>query len=175
VSVTPSLSRLVAPLDPALVVVTTVAGEERAGCLVGFHAQCSITPARYVVWLSKANHTCRVGMRASMFAVHLLDRSQRDLAELFGGHSGDELDKFSRCEWTSGPGGVPLLDACPNRFAAARMALLDEGSDHVCVVLEPVAVEGDGRYQPLRLSRADDIEPGHAAEERPRPPTERAR
>ena len=33
-------------LDTPLVVVTTAAHGERAGCVVGFHSQCSITPRR---------------------------------------------------------------------------------------------------------------------------------
>jgi flavin reductase (DIM6/NTAB) family NADH-FMN oxidoreductase RutF len=170
-----SFHDLVAQLDPPMIVVTTVAGDERAGCLVGFHAQCSIEPGRYVVWLSKANHTGRVGLRAPMFGVHFLDRRQRALAELFGSHSSDELDKFTRCGWSAGPDGVPLLDDCPNRFAGRRVAVLDEGSDHLCVVVEPVDVATDGRLDPMHLSDVQDLDPGHGAEERPLPPTERAR
>jgi flavin reductase (DIM6/NTAB) family NADH-FMN oxidoreductase RutF len=169
-----TFTQVVAQLDAPLVIVTTVAGGERAGCLVGFHGQCSIEPVRYVVWLSKANHTCRVALHAEHLVVHLLDRSQHDLAELFGGHSGDELDKFQRCRWTPGPGGVPELDDCPNRFVARRVALLDEGSDHVCVVVEPIAAHSDTPVTPLRLSDVGDVEPGHRNDERPMPPTERA-
>ena len=44
-------------LNPEMCVVTAASGTERSGCLVGFSAQCSIEPARYAVWLSKANHT----------------------------------------------------------------------------------------------------------------------
>jgi flavin reductase (DIM6/NTAB) family NADH-FMN oxidoreductase RutF len=168
-------SRLLGPLDPPMVVVTTVAAEERAGCVVGFHAQCSIEPGRYVVWLSKANHTYRVGLRSTDFAVHFLDRSQRGLAELFGTVSGDDVDKFARCRWDPGPGGVPVLAGSSNHFTARRVALLDEGSDHVCVVLEPVDVVTDGALDPLRISDVSDLEAGHDAGERPHPPTERAR
>ena len=64
-------------LDPALVVITAADGAERAGCLVGFHSQCSIGPDRYAVWLSKANHTYRVGMLAEVFAVHFLGAEDR--------------------------------------------------------------------------------------------------
>jgi flavin reductase (DIM6/NTAB) family NADH-FMN oxidoreductase RutF len=161
---------LVAGTDTAMVVVTTVAGGERAGCLVGFHTQCSIEPPRYAVWLSKANHTCR----ASTFAVHFLDRDQHDLAELFGGRSGDDVDKFGLCAWDEGPDGVPLLRDCTRRIVGRRVALLDEGSDHVCVVVEPARADGEGSRHPLRLSDVGDIDPGHEAEERPHPPTERA-
>jgi flavin reductase (DIM6/NTAB) family NADH-FMN oxidoreductase RutF len=169
-----AFGRLASALDPPMAVVTTVADGERAGCLVGFHAQCSVAPARYVVWLSKANHTHRIAMRSEVLAVHFLDRSQRELAELFGGTSGDDHDKFERCEWAPGLDGVPVLTACPHHVIGRRVALLDEGSDHVCVVVHPVEVGAPGGLQPMRLSDAADIDPGHEAEERPAPPTERA-
>ena len=59
-------------LDDPLIVVTTASDDERAGCLVGFHTQCSIEPLRYAIWLSKANVTYRVGLFASHLAVHFL-------------------------------------------------------------------------------------------------------
>ena len=37
---------LMSSADPPLIVVTTVAGGARAGCLVGFHGQASIEPKR---------------------------------------------------------------------------------------------------------------------------------
>src|SRR3954468_10330921 len=109
---------LIAGLDPAMAIVTTVSDRERAGCLIGFHAQCSIDPPRYVVWLSKANHTFRVGLHAQRFAVHFLSEGDLETARLFGTTSGDEVDKFSRCDWTGGPDGVPVLADCPNHFVA---------------------------------------------------------
>jgi flavin reductase (DIM6/NTAB) family NADH-FMN oxidoreductase RutF len=165
---------LVAQLDPAMAVLTTVADDERAGCLIGFHTQCSIDPPRYVVWLSKANHTYRVGLHAQRFAVHFLDKGDLDLARLFGTTTGDEVDKFTRCEWQPGADGVPLLTACPHRFAARKVALLDEGSDHVCLVLQPTEVSAGGGLAPMRLSQAKVLDPGHEAQERPQPETERS-
>jgi flavin reductase (DIM6/NTAB) family NADH-FMN oxidoreductase RutF len=172
--VTDAFDAIAASLDPAMVVVTSAHDGERAGCLVGFHAQSSIEPHRYCVWLSKANHTGRIVRRATTLAVHYLDSSQRDLAVLFGTLSGDDVDKFERCRWEEGPGGVPLLADVPRRIVARRIALLDEGGDHLCVVTEPIAAVADGPFTPLRLSAVDDLTPGHEADERPTPPTERA-
>jgi len=166
---------LIECLDPAMAIVTTVSDNERAGCLIGFHAQCSIRPRRYVVWLSKANHTFRVALHARHFAVHFLPEDvDEELPRLFGTLSGDDVDKFSRCAWDPGPGGVPMLRDCPNRFAAERVALLDEGSDHVCLVIAPTEAEAPSSFRPLRLSQVAHLQPGHEAEERPEPPTERA-
>jgi flavin reductase (DIM6/NTAB) family NADH-FMN oxidoreductase RutF len=54
-----SFDALMGSADPPLVVLTTAAENESAGCLVGFHAQSSISPPDYCVWLSKADHTYR--------------------------------------------------------------------------------------------------------------------
>jgi flavin reductase (DIM6/NTAB) family NADH-FMN oxidoreductase RutF len=165
---------LVGSLDQALVVVTTALDGERAGCLVGFHSQSSIAPPRYCVWLSKANHTYRIAQRSTHLALHLISDADTDLAKLFGTHSGDDVDKFAGLSVSEGDGGVPLLDCCPRRMVLRRTTLLDEGGDHVCVSGEVIAAHGDREFAPLRLSRAVGWDAGHAAEERPEPPTERA-
>lgn len=169
-----AFDRIMASLDPAMAVVTTTDGRERGGCLVGFHGQSSIGPHRYAVWLSKANHTYRLALRATHLACHLLREDDLPLAEVFGTLTGDEVDKFARCGPVTERHGVPLLDACPNRILARRGALLDEGGDHVLVVLEPIEVESAGPFSPLRLSQVAHLEPGHGSDERPVPRTERA-
>jgi flavin reductase (DIM6/NTAB) family NADH-FMN oxidoreductase RutF len=157
---------LVAWSDPAMVIVTTVADGERSGCLVGFHAQCGMEPPRYAVWLSELNHTARIAAAAQHFAVHWVPADRHDLAELFGGTTGDEIDKFARCDWTEGPGGVPLLAGCPDRFVGRRIDWLEMDADHRCVILEPVLAERSGAAADvLRLADATDIDPGHAATE----------
>ena len=100
---------LVASADPVMIVVTAAADGERAGCLVGFHSQSSIEPRRYAVWLSKANRTYSVAMRASHFGVHFLTYTDLAIAELFGAHSCDDIDKFERLPWEEAAGGVPVL------------------------------------------------------------------
>jgi flavin reductase (DIM6/NTAB) family NADH-FMN oxidoreductase RutF len=164
---------LTSSLNSPLLVVTTWNGRERAGCVVGFSTQCSIAPARFAIWLSKANHTYRVGLHTDRFVVHFLTDADHAVAHLFGTFTGDEVDKFSRCDWEPDPDGVPLLSACPNRFRGRRTALLDDGSDHVCIILEPLEVSSSGPFTPLRHSDVTDIEAGHPAEEHPTP-TQRA-
>ncbi|MFG2679802.1 flavin reductase family protein [Streptomyces sp. NPDC048392] len=145
-------------LDPDMCVVTAAADGERAGCLVGFCSQCSIRPVRYVVWISDVNRTYRVARSADVLAVHLLARDRRAEAELFGGRSGDDIDKFQRVRRREAYGGAVVLEDAEAWFVE-RIA----GGDHVGFVLEPV--EWGGREQAagplLRLSDARTIRPGH--------------
>jgi flavin reductase (DIM6/NTAB) family NADH-FMN oxidoreductase RutF len=150
--------------DTAMVVVTASDGAERAGCLVGFHSQCSIEPPRYAIWLSKANRTYRVARTADHLAVHFLDQADLALAELFGGETGDEVDKFARVGWEPGPDGVPLLTDCPSRALVRRVALLDAGGDHVCIEAEPVEAWARPGFVPLRFSAVQHLDPGHDAD-----------
>jgi flavin reductase (DIM6/NTAB) family NADH-FMN oxidoreductase RutF len=165
VAVSDQFADLMAKLDQSMVIVTTLAGDDHAGCLVGFHSQSSIDPPRYVVWISQANHTHEVAQRASVFAVHLVPSDRRDLAELFGGVTSDELDKLERCAWSPGPDGVPLLNGCPDRFVGRRVEWLDADGDHGGIVLEPTVVHTDGEGPWLRLADVVDIDAGHAPDD----------
>jgi flavin reductase (DIM6/NTAB) family NADH-FMN oxidoreductase RutF len=171
---TEAFDDLAAGTDPAMIVVTTVAGDERGGCLVGFHCQSSIDPPRYSVWLSRANHTYRLALHSTHLGLHFLGEEHHDLAERFGTLSGDDTDKFAGLDVEAGPLGVPLLREVPGRLVVRRLTLLDEGGDHVCLTTEPVRTEGGAPSTPLRLSACRDLAPGHGAAERPSPPTERA-
>ncbi|MCA1220896.1 flavin reductase family protein [Streptomyces sp. 8L] len=151
--------------DGPMHVVTAAAGGRLAGCLVGFAAQCSIEPERHMVWLSKANLTYRVASRAAYLGVHLLGPGQRPLAELFGGRTGDDTDKFAQARWSAGPEGVPLLAGVPAWYVG-RIEGRTDGGDHVGHLLTPVAsaVErGTRRGSVLTLADCLDITPGHPA------------
>lgn len=162
-----AFDELVATMDGAMVVVTAAAGDERDGCLVGFHSQCSIEPRRYAVWLSKANRTHDIAQQSHHLAVHLLGCDDRDLAELFGGQTGDEVDKLARCEWEAGPGGAPLLARCPARFVGRVVESASGVGDHDFFVLDLVEASAAALPSaPLRLSAVTDIDPGHEATER---------
>jgi flavin reductase (DIM6/NTAB) family NADH-FMN oxidoreductase RutF len=153
-------------MDPAMVVVTVAVDDERDGCLVGFHSQCSIDPPRYAVWLSRANRTFELAARASHLCVHLLGAEDHDLAALFGGETGDEVDKLAGCDWHPGPGGVPLLARCPSWFVGRIVDRPDDGGDHVAHVLEPIEAGAALSSAPLRLGAVTGIDPGHEATER---------
>ena len=157
-----TFQRLVAQLDYPMFIATVAAGGERSGCLIGFATQSSIDPPRFLAGISDKNRTFRVAREADAMAVHLVPEDATELAELFGGETGDELDKFERCEWRPGPGGVPLLDGCPNRFVGRIVERIDFG-DHVGMVLEPFYAEADEESAQLGFHRAKRIEPGHEA------------
>lgn len=150
-------------LDFPMTIVTAFDGREHSGCLVGFHTQCSIEPRRWLVCISKSNHTCGIAERAQWLAVHLLRDDQHELAQFFGGVTGDSIaphEKFDYFPWRPGPGGAPILDGCD--WLAGRVLERIDGGDHVIHVLEIAETRNEHAPAPqLGSKAARDIRPGH--------------
>jgi flavin reductase (DIM6/NTAB) family NADH-FMN oxidoreductase RutF len=162
VDVAGTFGGLASELDYSMFIVTVRAGGQRAGCLVGFGCQSSIGPPRFLVCLSRKNHTYRVATGSDSVAVHFVPREAEALARLFGGCSGDEVDKFARCAWWAGPGGLPMLQECGNWFVGRVLDRLDLG-DHVGFLLEPIAAHREAGESYFTFDQAKKIEPGHPA------------
>jgi flavin reductase (DIM6/NTAB) family NADH-FMN oxidoreductase RutF len=149
-------------LDAPMIVVTTTDGHERSGCLVGFETQCSIEPRRWLVCLSKKNHTYGVAEKADVLVVHFLHRDQRPLAELFGGMTDDQTDKFRLCSWRAGSGGAPIVEGCD--WIAGRIIERHDVGDHVAHVLDVIDAgheyPDDGAPE-LGFQSVRGMKPGH--------------
>ena len=143
-------------------IVTVAAEDDMSGCLIGFASQCSIDPFLFLVCLSNKNRTFEVAQRSEYMAVHVVPAEQWELARLFGAMTGDDLDKFARCAWSAGPGGVPVLELCPSWFAGPIIERIDAG-DHAIHVLQPSAGQGHAGVMPLMFQRARQIDAGHEA------------
>ena len=156
-----AFNAIVGNLEYPMFIVTARAGGERLGCLVGFTTQTSIDPPRFAVCLSRENRTYRRGRDSTALAVHGVPADAEDLAELFGGETADDVDKFARCAWHDGPEGLPILDRCDRWFVGRVLQRVDAG-DHELVLLEPIAASA-GREDDFTFHRAKRIAPGHPA------------
>jgi flavin reductase (DIM6/NTAB) family NADH-FMN oxidoreductase RutF len=154
-----ALDRLVNRLDYPMLIVTAEAGGERAGCLVGFATQCSIDPPRFLLCLSRTNHTFRIAARSGTLVAHVVGPEHRGLASLFGEQTGDVVDKFARCRWRPGPGG-PVLEACQHWFAGRVLDRFEVG-DHIAFLVEPVAAAAGRIGGQLTFQDVRGLRPGH--------------
>ena len=160
---TAAFDALAGELEYPMYIVTTVADDERSGCLVGFLTQCSISPAALLVCISKKNRTFRVAANATSLAVHFLGRDDLPLAKLFGEQTGDEVDKFAQCDWTAGPGGVPILEGCRGWVVGDIRSRTDVG-DHVAHAVQVTHAEvRDASAPQLGFVLSKSMEPGHPA------------
>lgn len=158
-----SCAAVVAAANYPVFVVTARDDRAKAGCLVGFTTQISIDPLRFLIGVSKKNHTFAVAMRAKRLAVHLLRSQDEALAALFGGETEDEIDKFDRCAWQPGPDGVPILTAAAGWFSGIVIERHDFG-DHMGMLLAPDSgADPASAVDVLRFSMVADLRPGHKA------------
>jgi flavin reductase (DIM6/NTAB) family NADH-FMN oxidoreductase RutF len=153
---------LVAGMDYPMFVVTASSGDERSGCLVGFATQASIDPPRMMVLISKKNHTYRVAKAAEELVVHFLGAGNLEIARLFGEETGDEVDKFARCEWRATEGGSPVIEGTRGWLACRVLGRFDCG-DHVAHLVEPSYGESGDRTEQLGFQAVRSLEPGHEA------------
>jgi flavin reductase (DIM6/NTAB) family NADH-FMN oxidoreductase RutF len=151
--------QLVGQLSYPMLIVTAAGGDDRGGCLVGFHTQCSIDPPRFLVCLSQQNHTFRVAARSDKMGVHFLDASNYDLSVLFGEQTGDQVDKFAECPWQSRR-GVPILTGVRGWFIGRILNRTVLG-DHTGYLLEPEETGLDGALHQLSFPHVKDMQPGH--------------
>ncbi|OBI82060.1 flavin reductase family protein [Mycobacterium sp. E740] len=154
---------IVSLLNYPMFIVTTHADAENSGCLVGFASQTSINPPRFLVGLSRRNRTFRIAQSATHLAVHLVSREHLQLAQLFGGETGDHTDKFARCDWHTGPEQMPILDDAAAWFVGEVVRRFDVG-DHMGHLLEPVAGEPPSDLEQwVTFADVRELEPGHDA------------
>ena len=100
-------------MDAPLVVVTAASGDQRAGCVVGFHSQCSIEPPRYAVWLSKANRTYRVALFATHVALHVLGTEDERAGRAVRRRDRRRSRQVRPLRVGAGPGRCPSAVAAP--------------------------------------------------------------
>lgn len=156
----PALAALIASIAHPGAIVTATAGDEKGGCFVGFHTQCSIDPVRALVCISTANHTYEVAMRAEFLTVHYPSTADRTITELFASETGDVIDKFARCRWMSAEPGAVVLEDIDHWWIGERVDSLDLG-DHVGIVLSPQRVHDGGPFDQLDVRTLSTVEPGH--------------
>jgi flavin reductase (DIM6/NTAB) family NADH-FMN oxidoreductase RutF len=152
---------LLATLDAPLVVVTATDGRRRAGCLVAFHTQVSISPHRYLVALSARNHTAEVAAAAEHLAVHTIAADRRDIAERFGGRCSADDDTFAHVGWEPWDDGTPLLSDAAGWFIG-RISERRSLGDHDGLLLD-VRDVAPSSAAPLLSSRSlGRLPAGHA-------------
>ena len=155
---------IVGRIDYPMYIVTALVGDERDGCLVGFTTQCSIDPPRFLVCMSDKNRTTRMleAGGGDAMVVHLVPEEAGHIVELFGGETGDEVDKFELCDWVDGPWDIPVLAGVPGWFGGSVLDRFDLG-DHVGLWLDVVVAEDRGGPVNLGFQAVKPIEPGHPA------------
>src|SRR5206468_11384524 len=110
--------------------VTTVAARTAEGLVVGLRANSfnsvSLDPPLVLWSLSQAAASLPAFRAGSHYAINILARDQRALAERFALKG---VDRWSGVNFVEGAGGAPLLEGAAATFECFNRSRYDEG-DH---------------------------------------------
>lgn len=130
----------------AVTIVTAAGADGPVGVTVSSFTSASMQPPLVVVWIGEQASAWPVLRSAPLFAVHLLDAAQTELADLFARTGADRFGAATR--WQPDPDGVPHLLDAPLRLRCRTARRIAVG-DHVALVGEPVAIDHRSDSQPL--------------------------
>jgi flavin reductase (DIM6/NTAB) family NADH-FMN oxidoreductase RutF len=119
------------------VVTTRDATGEARGFTANSFTSVSLDPPLVLVCLAKTAHSHAVFAEAPSFAIHVLSEAQKEVSSLFASKASD---KFDRCQWTAGLGGVPLIQSSLAVFECTAHQFLDAG-DHTILIGRVINLE----------------------------------
>jgi guanine deaminase len=157
------VSGLFALTDPAVWLVTSRLGDERAGMIATWVSQASLSARRprALAVLSIEARTRRALDRSGRFALQLLDRSQRPLVERFA--LPFEGDRWQGLEVRTTGSGLPLVSGGCGYVECVVSDQLETG-DRVVVVGDIVEEHVEPGARPLREHEALTEQPAPVSE-----------
>lgn len=131
-------------------VVTCVDGEGRpTGLTVNSFTSVSLDPPLLLVCLAKPAASSAALVRASHFAVNVLQTGQQPASIRF---STRDQDRFGTTPWSTGEAGAPILKDSMGVFECERYAVHD-GGDHHILIGQVVKATFDAQLDPLLYFR----------------------
>jgi len=123
------------------IITTADANGEPTGLTANSFNSVSLDPPMVLFSLALDSTSLDAFRQASWWAVHVLSADQEQLSNQFARR---DADKFAGVVYTTGPGGVPLLDGFAARFIC-RAAFEYEGGDHAIFLGEVQQFDQAGR------------------------------
>jgi flavin reductase (DIM6/NTAB) family NADH-FMN oxidoreductase RutF len=129
-------------------IVTTAAGDERAGMTVSSFTSVSLEPPTVLVCLNKDAYAHDLVKRSGVFAISMLGVGQDWLSNRFAGLDPNVTDRFEGLELITGETGSPLL---PGAIAwlDCRVKSTHDTSTHTVFFGEVVFAGNDPERAPL--------------------------
>ncbi|BBO82640.1 flavin reductase family protein [Desulfosarcina ovata] len=105
-----ALLKNMAHMTYGIYVLTTRAGETINGMIASWVSQVSFDPPLFMVAVHPNRYSHELLVKSGHFALHIIDKRQRDLLARFKGPVARE--KFDAIAWSDGTTGCPILTDC---------------------------------------------------------------
>ena len=132
-------------------ILASASGSKIACATVTWLTQKSFKPPLVAVNVKKDSFTYAVIQESGVFAIHILGKSQKSLAEKFFKHAEPVGNTVAGCKFHPGKTGSPILEDCPAYFECKVVEKCDLG-DHTTFVGEVVDAAVLHHEAPLAVS-----------------------
>lgn len=127
-------------------VLTTRQGDSVNGMIASWVSQVSHTPPLIMAAVHPNRYTHGLLKESGCFALHILDRSQKEMLARFKGP--DAAQKFAGLEWRAGQTGCPVLSDCLAWFECTVTESLAPGN-HSLFIAEVIKAGCPAKGDPL--------------------------
>jgi len=149
-----SVQEVLEKIVNGVVIVTSKKGKEINGLTVAWVTQASFNPPLVIVSIGKERYTREFIEESKVFAINILSERQKDLAKLFGLHSGKTMNKFSKVEYETRKTGAPILKDCL-AYLDCKVHKSIEVGDHIIYVGEILEARIKSDEKPLIYNSKD--------------------
>ncbi len=133
-----------------LYVLTVKSGEQISGATVTWLSQASFEPPMIMVGLNRKSGTYRAVKESGRFAVNIVGKSQKEIAEAFFRETEVDDRKINGFGFKTATTGAPILSAVPAWFECEVDRWL-EGSDHDICIAKVINAGRQSDEEPLPL------------------------
>jgi len=138
-------------ITDGLYIITAASPGKIACSTVTWLNQKSFHPPMVTVSIKKGSFTHAVIEESKHFAIHLLGKDQKAMAEAFFRHCEPQGNTIAGYAFQPGVTGSPIFDACPAYFECKVLDRSDLG-DHTTFIAEVIEAGLRREEKPLALS-----------------------
>lgn len=144
-----------------LYIVSAIADDKAAGCIVNTFQQVTSKPARVSVAINKENYTTGIILKSGRFEVSVLAESApMELIGTFGFKTSAEIDKFADTAHTVDEAGVPYVTERVVAHVGARVIDKVDVGTHYVIVGEVECAEVLSDEQPMTYAYYHQVKGG---------------
>ncbi len=138
-------------ITDGLYIITAASGGKVASATITWLNQKSFHPPMVAVSIKKGSFTHTVIKESKSFAIHVLGKDQKTMAEAFFRHCEPQGNTIAGYSFKPGLTGAPIFDVCPSFFECKILDKSDLG-DHTTFIAEVIEATSRRDEKPLALS-----------------------
>ncbi|WP_066072132.1 flavin reductase family protein [Neobacillus soli] len=131
------------------IVTTTKEDGTPVGLTVNSFASVSLNPLMLLWSIDHRVSSLKEFTEGGKFAVHVLAEEQKEICQTF---ASKHTDRFSTCNWTLSPNGLPIIEGAFGVFECKTFKAIEAG-DHTVLIGEVIDLQVEKEKDPMLYHR----------------------